>query len=103
MNRHTHHPLSIGIVIGVILIVVGFIAWRISPYWPWPTDAEINDRLEEVVDMCSNNENSSECKKLKRLYSMTFKYCVKVKESDYGLQGMAWNFDPKCEGIYGVA
>lgn len=103
MNQQSKQVLGVVAIVCIILAIVGFIVWRTSPYWPWPTDAEISDRLEEVIDMCDDNESSSECKKLKRLYNMTFKYCVKVKESDYGFQGMNWTFNPKYEGIYGVA
>lgn len=91
-------------VIGAIAAIIGFIVWRTSPYWPWPSDSEIASRLEEVVDICTDNETSTECKKLKRLYNMNFRYCIKVKNSDYRFTGsLSWYFDPKYEGISGVA
>jgi hypothetical protein len=59
----------------IAAIVVAFIAWFNSDYWPWPSRDRINERLDKVLSICTNNEYSSECKNIQKRYNMTFKYC----------------------------
>lgn len=88
------------IIFGLIVAAIfGFIVWRKSPYWPWPSKEEIEDRLDKVVKICTNNEASERCREIKNLYGANFKYCVKVKNTDVAM----WYLTNKYEGVYGVA
>ena len=59
----------------VTVIVIGFLLFRNSSYWPWPSQEEIDQRLIDVVDACMYNESSRACKNLQSRYSMSFEYC----------------------------
>lgn len=91
--------VTIGVFFLIVALIAGFIAWRASPYWPWPSQKEIEKRLDEVVDICTNHEYSSECLKKKKLYHMKFKYCEKVKNMNM----IEWSITGKNEGIYAIA
>ena len=67
------------IFIAIIISVIGFIIWRNSPYWPWPSNNEIRERMEKVIEACDGKVDSSSCKDAKNLYHAKFQYCVKVK------------------------
>ncbi len=58
----------------IIIVIIVFIMWAISGFWPisFKTTSE---KLDEVLDACTNNEYSSECQKIKKKYNMSFKYC----------------------------
>lgn len=69
------------IVVGCIVgIVIGFIAFRTSYLWPWPSQSEIDQRLLDVVDSCIYNENSRACKNLQNRYNMSFEYCYALSD-----------------------
>ncbi len=95
----TKSKVTIGLFFFIIVIITSFIAWRGSPYWPWPTDKEVQERMEKVVGACSNKEKSSECEKSKKLYHAKFQYCVRVKNSLASL----WTISGEYEGVYAVA
>ena len=59
----------------ISIVIVAFIAWFNSDYWPWPSRDRINERLDKVLSICTDNEYSSECKNIQKRYNMTFKYC----------------------------
>ena len=70
----------IAILCCTILGITIFIAWRNSYLWPWPSQSEIDSRLSEVIDTCSYNENSQQCKNLAKQYDMNFQYCRAVTD-----------------------
>ena len=74
-----------------ILVILAFICWFRSDYWPWPSEKRREERLDRVVDVCTDNENSSECKSLKDKFGITFRYCEE------------FSFDIFEKNIYAVA
>lgn len=80
-------------------LLLAFIIWRNTPYWPWLSNDEIEERLEKVIDACVDREKSSDCERSKRLYHAKFQYCVKVKN----LGASLWSITGENEGIYAVA
>ena len=56
----------------VIVVITG---WYFSDFWPWPSRERVQKRIDEVLEACTGNENSSKCKSLQSRYNMTFKYC----------------------------
>lgn len=68
------------ILVCLMMAIIGFVFWRNSYFWPWPTQSEIDQRLLEVVDACIYNENSRACKNLSKRYDMSFEYCHSLTE-----------------------
>lgn len=66
--------LYVGIGIGVSIFVLGLITFAFVKYWPISKE-ENKQRLLDVANMCNNNEESRECKKLAQDYNITFEYC----------------------------
>lgn len=97
-NTMQKHPKNtrLYIGIGIIVVALGITAWYFSDYWPWLSKERINERLEEVIDTCMNNERSLACKKIKERYNMSFKYC---KSKTDGFDVSLYSTKP----IYGVA
>lgn len=62
------------------VLVVAFIAWFNSDYWPWPSKDRIRERLDKVINICTDNENSSDCKNIQKKYGMTFRYCHSIAD-----------------------
>ena len=61
---------------GVVSAVIVFFIWFAnSSYWPWPSSAEIGRRLDEVIDSCLYNERSRGCSVVQEKYNMSFEYC----------------------------
>ncbi len=61
---------------GVVSAVIIFFIWFAnSSYWPWPSSAEIGRRLDEVIDSCLYNERSRGCSVVQEKYNMSFEYC----------------------------
>lgn len=58
----------------VIFIVASAICLAINNSL-WVSDSTLDARLAEVVNVCINNEKSSECSKIKEQYKANFKYC----------------------------
>ena len=63
-------------------IVFAFVAWFNSDYWPWPFEWQRDNRLDRVLETCTNNETSSECKSIQKRLNITFKYCHSI--GDWG-------------------
>lgn len=65
----------------VLIVVISVLVWFVnSSYWPWPSNAEIGRRLNELIDVCMYNENSRGCDSLKNRYNMSFEYCHSLAE-----------------------
>ena len=62
------------------IVVAAFIAWFHSDYWPWSSKGRINDRLDKVIEICTDNENSTDCKNIQKKYGMTFRYCRSIAD-----------------------
>ena len=73
------------------IVVAAFIAWFNSDYWPWPSKDRIRERLDKVIDICTDNENSSDCKNIQKRYGMTFRYCHSI--GDYNKTTTAYGSD----------
>lgn len=73
-SKKSGHKGLIAFLVIVGLVVTG-VAWYNSDFWPWPSDERIRERLEEVIDICTNNEDSIRCKNIQKRYNMTFRYC----------------------------
>ena len=78
----------------ILSIVLASVAWYNSDFWPWPSRDRIRERLDKVIDICTDNENSSECKSLQSRYDMTFKYYHSLANSgeknSWGLPTFPW-------------
>lgn len=68
------------IVVCAVVVVVAFVIFRTSDYWPWPSQSEVDQRLIDVVDACMYNESSRACKNLQSRYSMSFEYCYALSD-----------------------
>lgn len=61
---------------GLLIFAITVLIWFInSSFWPWPSQHEIDRRLDEVISSCMNNESSRGCSTLQEKYEITFKYC----------------------------
>ena len=61
---------------GIASAIIIFFVWFVnSSFWPWPSSAEISRRLNEVIDSCMYNERSRGCSILQEKYDMSFEYC----------------------------
>lgn len=97
----SHHKL----LLVVAMMVIIFVAWFNSDFWPWPSGDRINARLNKVIDICMDNESSTECKDIQKRYGMTFRYCrsfADTKTKDYYGQDGAIHSLPYYP-TYGVA
>lgn len=67
--------LRISVIIASFLIIIGlgwaFLSEKINN---WKEDQR-QQHLDDVLAACLNSENSNLCSKLKKKYSITFKYC----------------------------
>ena len=78
-----------------IVAAVG-VLWYRSDLWPWPSEERRQERLDMVLDVCTNNEDSEEFKDLQRRWDITFEYCQKwsdIREYGYGRLGIAIRYD----------
>ena len=64
----------------ISIVIVAFIAWFNSDFWPWPSKDRIRERLDKVIDVCTDNEDSSECKNIQKRYGTTFRYCHSIAD-----------------------
>ncbi|MBQ3280152.1 hypothetical protein IJG92_00610 [Candidatus Saccharibacteria bacterium] len=64
----------------VLVSIVGFMFFRTSDYWPWPSQDEVDQRLINVIDACIYNEGSRACTNLQKRYNMTFEYCYALSD-----------------------
>ena len=64
----------------ISILIIAFIAWFNSDFWPWPSKDRIRERLDKVIDICTDNENSSDCKNIQKKYGMTFRYCHSIAD-----------------------
>lgn len=69
------------IILGSILgVIVAFVLFRNSDFWPFLSQSEIDQRLTDVIDGCMYNENSRACKNLQSRYNMDFEYCYALSD-----------------------
>ena len=64
----------------ISVLIIAFIAWFNSDFWPWPSKDRIRERLDKVIDNCTDNENSSDCKNIQKKYGITFRYCHSIAD-----------------------
>lgn len=64
----------------ISILIIAFIAWFNSDFWPWPSKDRIRERLDKVIDICTDNEDSSECKNIQKRYDITFRYCHSIAD-----------------------
>lgn len=95
-SQSKYNGLIIGAVIIAAIVFAG-VAWYNSDAWPWPSDERIRERLDTIISVCSNNENSKKCKELQNRYNATFMYCKSIADmSDFSIfhpmpwYGVAW-------------
>lgn len=79
----------------ISMLIVAFIAWFNSDYWPWPSKERIRERLDKVIETCTDRENSSDCKNIQKRYGMTFRYCHSIGDFNktttvYGSDGKSF-------------
>ena len=94
--QDNHKPLKFVAILAVMMLCVpALFSFFNSNYRPSLLKST-DEKLNEVVDICSMNEDSSECFKIKKKYNMTFKYCKKIENFsslDVTLYGVAWEGD----------
>ncbi len=85
---------AIIVIVAIIVAIGAFIGWYNSDDWPWPSDTQIRERLNKVIDTCTDNEDSYACKNLQKKFNMTFKYCHSLgslgQTDSYGLPTFPW-------------
>ena len=68
------------VLIILFIMIVASIVWYNSDFWPWPSEDRIRERLDKVIDVCTDNEDSSDCKNIQKKYGMTFRYCHSIAD-----------------------
>lgn len=66
---------KVAIIASCALVLIMFIWFMNSSFWPWPSSAEIGRRLNDVIDVCMYNERSRGCSTTQEKYHMSFEYC----------------------------
>ncbi len=64
-----------GFIICIVGLILAFVWFSQSDYWPFPSQEKINERFSKIIDACMYNEQSGTCKNLQKKYKMTFEYC----------------------------
>ena len=68
------------IILCLVVFIPLFIAFRKSDFWPWPSQSEIDQRMNDILDVCMYNENSRACRNTVNKYNLDFKYCYALSD-----------------------
>ncbi len=64
----------------IVVLIISFILFRNSDYWPFLSQSDIDQRLISVIDACMYNEDSRACKNIQKKYNMGFEYCYALSD-----------------------